>query len=191
MEMFFFNADNSPLNDKYTYGVLAHEFQHAGHFGRDRNETSWLNEASPELAVLLNGYSTGFKDSPYINPPRPAIDRLGRRRGAERALLRRKFSVCHVFLERFGEQVLPDALVREADNGMDSVDRVLAAIGIPTRAPVSRCADDLFMDWAVTSAARPGAGEYARFACARFCTLPGAAQQQKTLRRIPAALAPA
>jgi immune inhibitor A len=43
-EMFLFNADNTDLGDEFTYGVLAHEFQHMIHWYQDRNETSYLNE---------------------------------------------------------------------------------------------------------------------------------------------------
>ncbi len=38
-ETFMLNADNAGLSAGYTYGVLAHEFQHMIHWYRDRNET--------------------------------------------------------------------------------------------------------------------------------------------------------
>lgn len=150
-EMFVFNADNSPLSDTYTYGVLAHEFQHMIHFGRDRNETSWLNEGFSELAVLLNKYSTGFKDSSYLSRPDLQLTDWGPDVGENAPYYGASFLFAAYFLERFGEQAT-QALVREADNGMDSVDKVLQAInatdprsGQPIRA------DDLFMDWAVAN----------------------------------------
>ncbi len=37
-EMFVFSADNTALDEEFTYGVLAHEFQHMIHWYRDRNE---------------------------------------------------------------------------------------------------------------------------------------------------------
>ena len=37
-EMFLFNADNVDLDETFTYGVLAHEFQHMIHWYQDRNE---------------------------------------------------------------------------------------------------------------------------------------------------------
>lgn len=167
-EMFFFNADNSPLNDKYTYGVLAHEFQHMIHFGRDRNETSWLNEGFSELAVLLNGYSTGFKDASYLVRPDLQLTDWGEDVGQNAPYYGASFLFATYFLERFGEQAT-QALVREADNGMDSVDRVLAAIdatdprtGQPLRA------DDLFMDWAVANYLQDPSLENGRYAYARY-----------------------
>ncbi len=150
-EMFVFNADNSPLSDTYTYGVLAHEFQHMIHFGRDRNETSWLNEGFSELAVLLNKYSTGFKDSSYLSQPDLQLTDWGPDVGQNAPYYGASFLFTTYFLERFGEQAT-QALVRETDNSMDSVDNVLQAInatdprsGQPIRA------DDLFMDWAVAN----------------------------------------
>ncbi len=43
-EMFMLNADTVDLNDEFTFGVLAHEFQHMIHWNQDRNEDTWLDE---------------------------------------------------------------------------------------------------------------------------------------------------
>ena len=58
-DMFYLSADHINLGSLYTYGVLAHEFQHMIHWNIDRNETSWVNEGLSELAVDLNGFETG------------------------------------------------------------------------------------------------------------------------------------
>ena len=58
-EMFYLSADYTTPDSVYTYGVLAHEFQHMIHWNVDRNESSWVNEGLSELAVELNGYDTG------------------------------------------------------------------------------------------------------------------------------------
>lgn len=150
-EMFVFNADNSPLSDEYTYGVLAHEFQHMIHFGRDRNETSWLNEGFSELAVLLNNYSTGFKDSSYLYQPDLQLTDWGPDVGQNAPYYGASFLFTTYFLERFGQEAT-QMLVRDAANSMDSVDNVLESIGAtdsltgqPTRA------DDLFTDWTIAN----------------------------------------
>ncbi|WP_205128613.1 hypothetical protein, partial [Escherichia coli] len=67
-EMFYINASQS-LSSDYTYSVLAHEFQHMIRWYNDRNEDSWLNEGSSELASYLNGYGTGGFD--YLFSRRP------------------------------------------------------------------------------------------------------------------------
>lgn len=43
-EMFYFNADTVGFGEVFTYGVLAHEFQHMIHWNLDRDETSWIND---------------------------------------------------------------------------------------------------------------------------------------------------
>ena len=53
----------------YTYGVLAHEFQHMIHWYRDRNESSWINEGFSELSTLLNGLDPGGFDYIYTSNP--------------------------------------------------------------------------------------------------------------------------
>ena len=68
-EMFFLNADRADLRDDFTYGVLAHEFQHMIHWYRDRNENTWLNEGFADLAMFLNGYSIGRADYYYVSDP--------------------------------------------------------------------------------------------------------------------------
>jgi hypothetical protein len=150
-EMFVFNADNSPLSDEYTYGVLAHEFQHMIHFGRDRNETSWLNEGFSELAVLLNGYSTGFKDFSYLSKPDMQLTDWGADVGQNGPHYGASFLFTTYFLERFGKDAT-QALVRDEANSMDSVDNVLETIGATdSLTGQSIRADDLFMDWALTN----------------------------------------
>ena len=68
-EMFLVNADNSPLDDEYTFGILAHEFQHMIHWYQDRNESSWVSEGFSELAVLLNNFYSGGFDALYTSQP--------------------------------------------------------------------------------------------------------------------------
>ena len=68
-EMFLFNADNTDLGEEFTYGVLAHEFQHMIHWYQDRNESSYLNEGFSEVAAFLNGYDIGGFDWLYSTNP--------------------------------------------------------------------------------------------------------------------------
>lgn len=148
-EMFLFNADNSPLNDSYTYGVLAHEFQHMIHFNNDVNETSWINEGSAELSVFINGYQPG-SDWLYINNTDlqlndwPNDGDTGPHYGAG-------FLFMNYFLNRFGEEAT-QLLVKDPANGLESFDDVLLEIGATdplTNQPIT--ADAFFIDWAVTN----------------------------------------
>jgi immune inhibitor A len=149
-EMFLLNADNIGLSENFTYGVLAHEFQHMIHWYRDRNESSWLNEGFSEVAALLNGYyGSGFdylyaqdpdlQLNDWPNDPNQTIPHYGA-----------SFLYLTYFLDRFGEDATK-ALVADPANGMSSVDDVLEAVG--ARDPLTGktvTADDVFSDWAVT-----------------------------------------
>ena len=151
-ETFMLSADNAGLRDGYTYGVLAHEFQHMIHWYRDRNETSWLNEGFSELATLLTGHREGpthdyyFADDPdtqlndWPNDPNATIPHYGN-----------AFLFVTYYMDRFGSEATK-ALVANELNGLSSVDKVLKDLNITdpeTGLQVS--ADDVFLDWVVTN----------------------------------------
>jgi immune inhibitor A len=164
-EMFLFNADNSPLDDVYTFGVLAHELQHMIHWYQDRNESNWISEGFSELAVLLNDFYYGGFDALYtINPdiqlnnwPDDSQEDSTPHYGAS-------FLFVTYFLDRFGE-LATKALVSNQDNDLNGIDSTLHqfnAIDPLTGQPIT--ADDFFLDWAITNYLmdwRVGDGRYA------------------------------
>lgn len=168
-EMFIFNADNSPLSDSYTYGVLAHEFQHMIHWNNDLNETSWINEGAAELAVFLNGYDPG-SDWLYINDTDLQLNDWSNG-GDNGPHYGAGFLFLNYFLNRFGEEAT-QLLVKDDANGLESVDDVLREIDATdplTNQPIT--ADSIFMDWAVTnllldSSIADGRYDYANYASA-------------------------
>jgi hypothetical protein len=149
-EMFFLNADGLSLSDQYTYSVMAHEFQHMIHWYRDRNEESWMNEGFAVLAEFLNGYDIGGFDALYVTNPDlqltdwPSPPEATPHYGAA-------FLFLEYFLDRFGEKAT-QALVANTDNGLDSIDKVLASLSA-TDSQTGKIiqADDVFADWEVTS----------------------------------------
>ena len=150
-EMFLFNADNTELGNNFTYGVLAHEFQHMIHWKQDGNETSWLNEGSSELAAFLNGYDPGGFDFSYIANPDLQLNDWPNDQNSTTPHYGAGFLFMNYFLDRFGEDATK-LLVKDPANGLDSVEDVLREISATdpaTGAPIS--ADDFFMDWAVTN----------------------------------------
>jgi hypothetical protein len=150
-EMFLFNADNVDLGEEFTYGVLAHEFQHMIHWYQDRNETSYLNEGFAELAAFLNGYDIGGFDWLYSTDPDLQLNDWPNDPNATSPHYGAGFLYLAYFLDRFGEDATK-ALVKDPENGLDSVDNVLNQIGATD--PVTGQligADDLFMDWAATN----------------------------------------
>jgi hypothetical protein len=150
IEAFYIDSSQSLAND-FTYGVLAHEFQHMIHWYRDRNEETWLNEGAANLAAFLNGYEIGGHDQVFaVNPdiqitywPTDATNRTEHYGGA--------FLFMAYFLDRFGEEAT-QALIADPANGMMSIDQALTALNIKDSAtgqPVT--ADNFFTDWLIAN----------------------------------------
>ncbi|HEC61916.1 MAG TPA: hypothetical protein ENI27_06635 [bacterium] len=150
-EMFMINADSVALDEEFTFGVLAHEFQHMIHWYRDRNEATWMNEGFSDLAMFLNGYSIGGHDNLYTRNPDLQLndwptdsDETGPHYGAS-------FLFMTYFLDRFGEDATK-ALVADLSNGMDSIDKLLREMGATDPMTGETIgADNVFADWVVAS----------------------------------------
>ncbi len=150
-EMFMINADTVTLAEEYTYGVLAHEFQHMIHWNNDRNEDTWVNEGFSELASFLNGYDPGGFDYLFSLQHDSQLNDWPQDANLRSINYGSSFLFMAYFLDRYGEQAT-QALVSESENSMESVDLVLrdlAAKGEIGDRPAS--ADDLFTDWTVTN----------------------------------------
>lgn len=150
-EMFLLNADNVDLSQDFTYGVLAHEFQHMIHWYRDRNEDSWLNEGFSELAAFLNGFDPGGFDYAYMVDPDLQLNDWPNDSSATTPHYGASFLFLNYFLNRFGDDATK-AVVNHDENGLESIDLVLTeqqeqdpASGEPVTA------DSVFADWAVTN----------------------------------------
>jgi immune inhibitor A len=153
-EMFVLNADSTGLDEDYTYGTLAHEFQHMIHWYRDRNETTWMNEGFSDLAMFLNGYDIGGHDYLYASNPDLQLnywpsDETAPHYGAS-------FLFMNYFLDRFGEQATR-ALLAHPENDLQSIDATLRELGVTdllTGEAVD--ADRFFADWAVATYLQDG-----------------------------------
>jgi hypothetical protein len=146
-EMFYINADGQVPGDSFLDGVLAHEFQHMIHWYHDRNEDSWMNEGSSELASFLNGYGAGFEEE-YTFDTDLQLNTWGE---DARPHYGAAFLFMAYFLDRFGEEATK-ALVSDPANGMQAVDAVLAQLGITDPAsgqPVTSA--DVFGDWVIAN----------------------------------------
>ncbi len=149
-ETFYIDASQG-LAVNYTYGTLAHEFQHMIHWYQDMNESSFLNEGFAELATFLNGYDTGGNDWYYTNDPDINLtDWLGEA-GDNYVHYGANFIFVTYFLDRFGEQATK-TLVHDQQNSLESVDNVLKQLNISdplTSQPIQ--ADDFFLDWTIAN----------------------------------------
>lgn len=173
-EMFFLNADVLVLSDPFTYGVLAHEFQHMIHWHQDRNETSWLNEGFSELAAFLNGYYEGGFDSLYAKNPTIQLNDWPNTMSSSAPHYGASFLFLNYFLGRFGED-LTRAVVAHPDNGLVSIDSVLAENAIVDPANSENIgADDVFIDWLITSYTNDGAVGDGRYAYSLYPEAPRA-----------------
>jgi len=147
----FYIASSQSLADDYTYGALAHEFQHMIHWYQDVNEGSFLNEGFSELATFLNGYDTGGFDWYYLTAPDINLTDWTGSTGDNSAHYGANFIFVTYFLDRFGEEAT-QALVHDQQNDLESVDNVLSQLGITdglTGQPIT--ADDFFLDWTIAN----------------------------------------
>ncbi|MBN2499302.1 MAG: immune inhibitor A [Anaerolineales bacterium] len=150
-EMFYLSADNVGLHEEFTYGVLAHEFQHMIHWNMDRNETSWLNEGFSELAAFLNDYDPGGFDTLFISNPDHQLNDWPNDQDATGAYYGAAFLYTTYLLDRLGDEAT-QAIVAHPDNGLDSIDNVLQDLDVTddlTGEPMT--ADDLTIDWAIAN----------------------------------------
>jgi len=155
-EMFVLNADRMQLDREYTYGVLAHEFQHMIHWYRDRNESLWMNEGFSDLAMFLNGYSIGGHDQVFAADPDLQLNDWPNDQTETVPHYGASFLFNAYFLDRFGEQATR-ALVGHPDNGLESIDVVLRELNL--RDPHSGAAigaDDVFADWVLANYLQDG-----------------------------------
>jgi immune inhibitor A len=171
-EMFLFNSDNTGLGEEFTYGVLAHEFQHMIHWKQDRNESSWLNEGFSELAAFLNKYDVGGFDYAYTSDPDLQLTDWPNDPNATSPHYGASFLFLTYFLDRFGEQAT-QALVHDQNNGMDSVDDVLKQLNVnnsTTGQPF--IADDVFQDWTIANYLHDSSVSDGRFTYSNYPNAP-------------------
>lgn len=160
------------LADEYTYGTLAHEFQHMIHFASDRNEDSWLDEGFAEVAYFLNGYAMDAKPWLYASDPDLQLTTWGDSAGENGSHYGQSFLYLAYFLDRFGEEATK-ALVKNSENSISSVDHTLAGLGItdPLTGEIIT-ADDLFMDWAAALYLKDGSVGDGRYTYQNYPDVP-------------------
>lgn len=184
-ELFVFNADGESLTDEYTYGTLAHEFQHMIHWSLDRNESGWLNEGFSEVAAFLNGYTVGGHDFAYAQRPDiPLTDwtSLATDPDVTSGHYGQSFLFLTYFLDRFGSQAT-QALVKDPENSLQSVDDVLHNLNI-TDPLIGRLitADDFALDWMTTLYLEDGSVGDGRYVYHNYASAPRTSATQKIVQ---------
>jgi len=167
-ETFFLNADNVSLDEDFTYGVLAHEFQHMIQWYRDRNEETWMSEGFSELAAYLNGYDVGGFDFVFLSDPTIQLDTWPNSTDSNAGNYGGAFLFLNYFLEHFGKAATQQ-LVASPLNGLESIDQVLESLNAtyPNTSEPYR-ADDLFADWTIANAVNDPKIENGRFGYSEY-----------------------
>ncbi|MGH2619131.1 MAG: hypothetical protein ACRDHG_00990 [Anaerolineales bacterium] len=150
-EMFVFNADNVDLADEFTYGVLAHEFQHMIHWNVDIDEVLWLNEGFSELAVYLNRLGTAGFHTFYTDDPVASLNDWPNQEDSAIANYGAASLFTLYFYNRFGPE-LTKAFVANPANGLDGIDVVFAESALidpVTEEPVT--VESTVLDWAIAN----------------------------------------
>ena len=150
-ETFYFNADTVDFDEEFTYGVLAHEFQHMIHWYHDKNEETWLNEGFSELASLLNGFDPGGFDRLFAVYPDIQLNYWPDNSVSTSSHYGASFLFVSYFLDRFGEDVTK-TVVAYPENGFESLDKVFVEMDIRDDTSSERMtADEFFRDWTLTN----------------------------------------
>ncbi len=182
-EMFYFNADTVGLNEFFTYGVLAHEFQHMIHWNTDRDESSWIDEGMAELAIGLNGFGQAIRHRIYTEDPDRSLNDWDPDDPSPNYGASSLFFV--YYLDRFGKELTQD-LVAHPANGLESIDLVFEAADLmdPLTGELVG-ADEAVRDWVVANYLNDSSVEDGRFGYSDFRDL-RKPQQTETLASCPA-----
>ena len=163
-QLLYLSSEYLSLSNDYTYGVLAHEFQHLIMWFHDRNESSWVSEGFSELAVNLNGYDIGGFDYLFAENPNLQLNFWpGDGQGDSSPHYGAAFLFFRYFLDRFGENATR-ALVANPNHGLESVDATLSELNIWD--PINNQtlnADEFFRDWTVTNVLQSNVAEDGRY----------------------------
>ncbi|NPV57406.1 MAG: hypothetical protein HPY76_12145 [Anaerolineae bacterium] len=150
-ELIVVDGGSLKLEDSYTYGTLAHEFQHMIQYHQDPNEERWLDEGLSEMATQVNGYASNEFTSLYVEDPDLPLLEWSANLPDTWAHYGASFLFLSYFYDRVGESGL-SRLATDPLNGITSIESVLASTGQANPSPgASSAADALFADWAVTT----------------------------------------
>ncbi len=149
-EMFYLSGTQQ-LSDPYTYGVLAHEFNHMILWNQDLNEDTWIAEGLADLASFLNGYDAGGFDQLFAANPDLQMNIWPEDADAQDAHYGSSFLYIAYLYSRFGEKAIQE-LMKAPANGLDGVDEVNSMLGLfDPEMDFPLTAEKIFGDWAVAN----------------------------------------
>ena len=124
-------------------GVFAHEFEHLVHFDIDPDEPSWVDEGLADLSGFLCGYGHSSGHVAYYMVYHPFTSLTFWGSGLQ------DYGASYLFqlylFEKFGGAPFVSALVQEPDNGIQGIQKTLAAFGY------KETFDEIFDNWTVAN----------------------------------------
>ena len=145
----YMSADRLTLTSRQYLSVLAHELQHATHFASDSSEDSWVNEGLSEIAAEIAGFDRTAIPT-FIETPSTsliAFDTSPANYGAANLFF--AFLATH-----YGGTKILSAVSQNQEDGMDSIDSVLADLGFDVRG------EDVYADWLIANYLNSKEGPY-------------------------------
>ncbi len=150
-EIFMLSSIYNRLDLDYTYGVLAHEFQHMIHQNMDINESTWVNEGFSELASFLNGFDPGSTDQLYARFTDIQLNYWPRQ---EEESPLPHYGASYLFMAYLYEQMgtsFTKALVANPLDGFKALDANLAILSWLDHSNQLQNSDDIFQNWTVAN----------------------------------------
>ena len=128
----------------YLYeGVFAHEFEHLIHFDQDPDEESWVDEGMADLAGFMCGYGHSQSHLAYYMVYHPVTSLTFWGGGLE------SYGASYLFqlylYEKYGGRAFTSALVQEPANGIEGIQKTLAAFGYRDTF------DQIFDNWTIAN----------------------------------------
>ena len=166
----YMSANQLALTSRQYLSVLAHELQHATHFASDSSEDSWVNEGLSEIAAEIAGFDRTAISTFILTPSTSliAFDTSPANYGAANLFF--AFLATH-----YGGTKILSAVSQNQQDGMDSIDSVLADLGFDVRG------EDVYADWLIANYLNSKEGPYSY----KSHSLPSI---KKTSTKVPAVL---
>ena len=154
-EILYIDSKPLDISSGLAAATLSHEFQHMIHWRADPDEDKWVDEGCSEYAELACGYKDTTEAAAWAFLQQ--ISNTSLTEWEDQAYdFDQAFLWTAYFAERYGEDAVR-ALVSDPENGIPSVDRILASLDVPERF------EDLFADWtAAVYLDGPGKWGYSR-----------------------------
>ena len=142
-KLLYMNLYRLPVGSPDYLGTLAHEFQHALHWGSDPSDEGWVNEGLSEVAKGLSGYGFGYVGFFTTSPPVtltawPASGSSLPNYGASTLFF-------EFLAQRYGGHENLGGLMKQPEDGVEGVDAYLRSNGY------SEGFEGVFKNWVVAN----------------------------------------